>query len=112
MILFMYELQEWIIGELICNAAFLEKKKSDVTVNIFFWYLSLLYVPCSHFFSFTLQSSKLFVTIPAFHMWEAEANGCIYQTDLIFRLSHFALQTQILIVWNPHVTSQILLWKI
>lgn len=26
MILFMYELQEWIIGELICNAAFLEKK--------------------------------------------------------------------------------------
>lgn len=51
----MYELQEWIIGELICNAAFLEEKL-DVTVNIFFWDLSLPYVPCSDFFSFTLQS--------------------------------------------------------
>lgn len=45
----MYELQEWIIGELICNAAFLEEKL-DVTVNIFFWDLSLPYVLCSDFF--------------------------------------------------------------
>lgn len=71
-----------------------------------------MYCVVIFFFLYTAKCSKLFVTILAFHMSEAEANSCICQTDLIFRLSHFELQTQILIVWNPHVTGQILLWKI